>query len=42
MDLKGKMLAHLMLPELTRYEHVLLETDATDNTLFVHFVNAAY
>ena len=41
MDLKGKMLAHPMQPELTRYEHVLLETDATDKALFVHFVNVA-
>ena len=41
MDLKGKMLAHPMKPELTRYEHVLLETDATDKALFVHFVNVA-
>jgi cytochrome c len=41
MDLKGKMLAHPMQPQLTRYEHVLLETDATDKALFVHFVNVA-
>jgi cytochrome c len=41
MDLKGKMLAHPMQPELTRYDHVLLETDATDKALFVHFVNVA-
>ena len=41
MDLKGKMLAHPMQPELTRYEHVLLETDATGKALFVHFVNVA-
>ncbi|MBW1750357.1 MAG: hypothetical protein JRJ37_06625, partial [Deltaproteobacteria bacterium] len=38
MDMKGKMLAHPMQPQLTRYEHVLLETDATDKALFVHFV----
>jgi hypothetical protein len=41
MDMKGKMLAHPMKPELTRYEHVLLETDATDKAIFVHFVNVA-
>ena len=41
MDLKGKMLAHPMQPELTRHEHVLLETDATDKAFFVHFVNVA-
>ena len=41
MDLKGKMLAHPMQPQLTRYDHVLLETDATDKALFVHFVNVA-
>jgi hypothetical protein len=41
MDLKGKMLAHPMQPELTRYEHVLLETDSADKALFVHFVNIA-
>lgn len=41
MDMKGKMLAHPMKPELTRYEHVLFETDATDKAIFVHFVNLA-
>ena len=41
MDLNGKMLAHPMQPELTRNEHVLLETDATDKAIFVHFVNIA-
>jgi hypothetical protein len=41
MDLKGKMLAHPIQPELTRYEHVLLETDSADKALFVHFVNIA-
>ncbi len=41
MDMKGKMLAHPMQPELARYEHVLLETDATGKAIFVHFVNIA-
>lgn len=41
MDMKGKMLAHPMQPELTRYEHVLLETDVTGKAIFVHFVNLA-
>lgn len=41
MDLNGKMLAHPMQPELTHNEHVLLETDATDKAIFVHFVNIA-
>lgn len=41
MDLKGKMLAHPMQPELTRHEHVLLQTDAADKAIFVHFVNIA-
>ena len=41
MDLNGKMLAHPIKPELTRHEHVLLETDATDKAIFVHFVNVA-
>ncbi|MCK9294711.1 MAG: cache domain-containing protein [Desulfobulbaceae bacterium] len=41
MDLKGKMLAHPMQPELTQYEHVLLQTDAADKAIFVHFVNIA-
>lgn len=41
MDLKGKMLAHPMQPELTLNEHVLLHTDATDKAIFVHFVNIA-
>jgi signal transduction histidine kinase len=41
MDLKGKMLAHPMQPELTRHEHVFLQTDATDKAIFVHFVNIA-
>jgi len=41
MDMKGKMLAHPMQPELTRYEHVLLETDTTGKAIFVHFVNIA-
>lgn len=41
MDLDGKMLAHPMQPELTRYKHVLLETDATGKAIFVHFVNIA-
>ena len=41
MDMKGKMLAHPMQPELTRHEHVLLETDATGKAIFVHFVNIA-
>jgi signal transduction histidine kinase len=41
MDLKGKMLAHPMQPELTKEEHVLLHTDATDKAIFVHFVNIA-
>ena len=41
MDLNGKMLAHPMQPELTQNEHVLLETDATDKAIFVHFVNIA-
>ena len=41
MDLKGKMLAHPMQPELTQNEHVLLETDAADKAIFVHFVNIA-
>ncbi|MBU0943729.1 MAG: cache domain-containing protein [Proteobacteria bacterium] len=41
MNLKGKMLAHPMQPELTQQEHILLQTDATDNAIFVHFVNLA-
>lgn len=41
MDLKGKMLAHPMQPELTKQDHVLLETDSTGKALFVHFVNIA-
>ncbi len=41
MDLKGKMLAHPMQPELTQHEHVLLQTDAADKAIFVHFVNIA-
>nr|VFK17477.1 MAG: Cache domain [Candidatus Kentron sp. LPFa]VFK35111.1 MAG: Cache domain [Candidatus Kentron sp. LPFa] len=41
MDLKGKMLAHPMQPQLTQYENVLLQTDATDKAIFVHFVNVA-
>ena len=41
MDLQGKMLAHPMQPELTQYEHVLLQTDAADKAIFVHFVNIA-
>lgn len=41
MDLQGKMLAHPMQPELTRHEHVLLQTDAADKAIFVHFVNIA-
>jgi cytochrome c len=41
MDMKGKMLAHPMQPELTRYEHVLFETDVTGKAIFVHFVNLA-
>ena len=41
MDMKGKMLAHPMQPELTRYEHVLLETDSTGKAIFVQFVNLA-
>ncbi len=41
MDLKGKMLAHPMQPELTQYEHVLLQTDSADKAFFVHFVNIA-
>ena len=28
-------------PERSKYEHVLLETDAADKALFVHFVNIA-
>jgi methyl-accepting chemotaxis protein len=30
-----------MQPELTSYKHFLLETDATDKAIFVHFVNVA-
>jgi cytochrome c len=41
MDLNGKMLAHPMQPELTRHDHVFLQTDATDKAIFVHFVNIA-
>ncbi len=41
MNMKGKMLAHPMQPELTRHEHVLLQTDAADKAIFVHFVNIA-
>jgi len=41
MDMEGKMLAHPMQPELTRYKHVLLETDSTGKAIFVHFVNIA-
>ena len=41
MDLEGKMLAHPMQPELTQYEHVLLQTDAAGKAIFVHFVNIA-
>lgn len=41
MDLKGKMLAHPMQPELAKEEHVLLRTDATGKAIFVHFVNIA-
>ena len=41
MDLGGKMLAHPIKPELTRKDHVLLETDPLDKALFVHFVNLA-
>ena len=41
MDFNGKMLAHPMQPELTRYDHVLLETDSTGKAIFVHFVNIA-
>lgn len=41
MDLNGKMLAHPMQPELTQNEHVLLQTDAKDKAIFVHFVNIA-
>lgn len=41
MDLKGKMLAHPMQPELAQNEHVLLLTDAADKAIFVHFVNIA-
>ncbi|MBU0961749.1 MAG: cache domain-containing protein [Proteobacteria bacterium] len=41
MDLKGKMLAHPMQPELMQNEHVLLQTDAADKAIFVHFVNIA-
>ncbi len=41
MDLNGKMLAHPMRPELTQYEHVFLQTDATGKAIFVHFVNIA-
>lgn len=41
MDLNGKMLAHPMQPELTKYDHVLLLTDPTGKALFVHFVNLA-
>ena len=41
MDLNGKMLAHPMRPELTKYKHVLLQTDSTGKAIFVHFVNIA-
>ena len=41
MDLNGKMLAHPMQPELTRHEHVFLQTDSADKAIFVHFVNIA-
>jgi len=41
MDINGKMLAHPMQPELTKYDHVLLLTDPTGKALFVHFVNIA-
>ncbi len=41
MDMEGKMLAHPMQPELTRYKHVLLKTDSTGKAIFVHFVNIA-
>lgn len=39
MDLKGKVLAHPMQPELTQHDHVLLHTDTTGKAIFVHFVN---
>jgi len=41
MNLKGKMLAHPIKPELTEKKHCLLITDPTGKALFVHFVNLA-
>ena len=41
MDLNGKMLAHPMQFELTRNEHVLLETDSAGKAILGHFANIA-